>query len=514
MRWPIRCNRPEDSTAVVSPSGVGWTVAEFLGRVGGLAAALRGEFPEIPGRDGIAFAFGDDRAAFAAGLFATWAVGGVAMLPADSRRELVAPLLADAAHRGFLHDTGVGRPIDARPLCVGDVATVEIEGVAAPERGSDAAVLVAVGAIAVESAHGHAGDPLVAAPELAVQRWTAAGLEAEVQAIVARFGFGPDTRVATTLAPSSIGATLVGLLAPWMAGGAFAADRAVVGAGLRDHLAAVAADVLVVASRDLFDLAVAPPGELATVRRVVVAHGALDATVARAVASRHGVAVDACYGPVPSCRESETEQALLRAALDIEGVADAAVAEHGAGDGHLVVVAGDAGAAERVGARLADVAGPAVAVRAMHRIPRDSNRGVTRAVVHRTFGLEPDGAPFELGFEQGEGVTTEDDGACVVTVQVPARSAYYNGHFPGFPVLAGAVQLGALVLPAFARIEPGHGAVRGFQALKFQSRIVPGDVLALRFRVDAAAGKASFEIRRGDETCSSGRLTFDAGAPA
>ncbi len=102
-------------------------------------------------------------------------------------------------------------------------------------------------------------------------------------------------------------------------------------------------------------------------------------------------------------------------------------------------------------------------------------------------------------------------------------------------MLAGVVQLHELVLPCVRRERPGIGALRLLTGVKFPNRIRPGDTIEVRLAfldgrpaggsgavsapgaASAEAGAApdaevSFEIVRGDVTCSLGRLSFERSA--
>jgi 3-hydroxyacyl-[acyl-carrier-protein] dehydratase len=103
-------------------------------------------------------------------------------------------------------------------------------------------------------------------------------------------------------------------------------------------------------------------------------------------------------------------------------------------------------------------------------------------------------------------------------VRVPEDYAWYAGHFPGYPIMAGVVQLHELVMPAVASVHPGLGELRSVTNVKFHKRIVPGDALELSLSwPDAAADGGlpfDFEIRRDAKVCAAGRLTYHPGATA
>ena len=104
---------------------------------------------------------------------------------------------------------------------------------------------------------------------------------------------------------------------------------------------------------------------------------------------------------------------------------------------------------------------------------------------------------------------------------IPADYLFYEGHFDGYPVLAGGVQLHELVLP---RLRAAAGELPPLQQLdgvKFLARFVPGETVDLHLRRQPQAHKVTFELRRGETRCTTGRLQFtapvaplDGGAPA
>jgi 3-hydroxyacyl-[acyl-carrier-protein] dehydratase len=103
---------------------------------------------------------------------------------------------------------------------------------------------------------------------------------------------------------------------------------------------------------------------------------------------------------------------------------------------------------------------------------------------------------------------TNSEGARFRTT-VPHDFFGFAGHFPGYPVLSGAVQLHELVLPCL-RAAVGTVTITAFQDLKFLARIAPGDTIELLLRRDEARGTCEFEIVRGTVRCSAGRAVLRA----
>ena len=100
----------------------------------------------------------------------------------------------------------------------------------------------------------------------------------------------------------------------------------------------------------------------------------------------------------------------------------------------------------------------------------------------------------------------------VVTGRVPMSPdlPYFEGHFPGAPLLPGAAQL-ALVLAFIERaleapVEPGR-----IRRTKFTGRIHPGNLVTVRVEIDSAAGRARWRLSEARRDVSTGDLCFEAG---
>ncbi len=91
-------------------------------------------------------------------------------------------------------------------------------------------------------------------------------------------------------------------------------------------------------------------------------------------------------------------------------------------------------------------------------------------------------------------------------LDISADIAYFDGHFPQAPVLAGVTQLHWAVeyckqyFPALAQVE-------SVEVLKFQTMIRPGDQLELRLE-RSAAQTTLFSYSKGAEKMASGRLKW------
>jgi len=84
--------------------------------------------------------------------------------------------------------------------------------------------------------------------------------------------------------------------------------------------------------------------------------------------------------------------------------------------------------------------------------------------------------------------------------------AYFEGHFPGRPILPGVALL-ALVLEALAQ-QPGRpAAVRAIPFARLRRPVVPGDDLALDAR-DGEGGRVRFDLRGGGALIANGELVL------
>lgn len=445
-----------------------------------------------------AFAFGRDRVAFAAALLGSWASGRGVALPADARRELVAPVALDPESGELLHDTGVGRGV----LAAGLAPVAGPLDLALVARAGGRALLSAVGYCACATARGRALAPPAGRPELCARGWTAEELAGEVAELARELALGADDAVVATVAPSSLPGALLGVLVPLVSGAPFSAavprGAEEVARAARD----AGATVLVSAPAHLARLLELPRGALGGLTRVVSTWAALDPGLADELARRHGVAVRELLGPEVERGAAAPLRALQTALSELAGVEDAAVAAGPRGPLAVVQAPGlDSAAALRA---LAGRGTPLAGLRVVERLERDPNGGLPAEVVLRSFGLDRAGRPLALDFEWGAAEGRR------LRVRVPPESAWFQGHFPGYPVLAGAVQLQELVLPALRRLCPGAPPVRAWSGLKFLARIRPGDELAVEVEPGANGAAADFAVLRGGERCTAGRATFAA----
>jgi len=107
---------------------------------------------------------------------------------------------------------------------------------------------------------------------------------------------------------------------------------------------------------------------------------------------------------------------------------------------------------------------------------------------------------LELGEMRRDG----DDAS--VEVVVPQDARYFEGHFPGAPILPGVAQIIALSEEPARIAWPDLGAAVGLRRVKFQKAIRPGDRLELK--LTRKTEKVTFQVLKESEVCSKGILVF------
>lgn len=208
----------------------------------------------------------------------------------------------------------------------------------------------------------------------------------------------------------------------------------------------------------------------------------------------------------------------------VPGVRDAVVLSTGDAGGHgqqvLAAIVGDdvTDAALRESLLLAFSASslPRKMIR-VAALPREDSGKLQRKQALRLFGLCEDGAPvnYELTWSNVPSTGAEEaEGKRTFHAIVPTDYGFFDGHFPGVPILPGAAQMSEIVLPALRRAWPGLGMLTRVTKLKFTGRIGPGDTIAVVLsRSPQSPHHVDFVIRKQATACASGVLEFSALAP-
>ena len=95
-------------------------------------------------------------------------------------------------------------------------------------------------------------------------------------------------------------------------------------------------------------------------------------------------------------------------------------------------------------------------------------------------------------------------GGWEIEVEVPAGARWFDGHFPGHPILPAVAQL-ALVDRLLRRLA-GPGRTTGLDRFRLPLPVAPGDRLAVALARPDGGGRVPFNLRRGGAVVSGGTL--------
>ena len=99
--------------------------------------------------------------------------------------------------------------------------------------------------------------------------------------------------------------------------------------------------------------------------------------------------------------------------------------------------------------------------------------------------------------------------AARIDLLVPPDLDYFDGHFPGLPIVPGVVQVKWALLLARKYLDAA-GAFAGIEALKFHRVMTPGARPTLILELAPANSKLRFSYESARSRYSSGRLLFRA----
>lgn len=100
---------------------------------------------------------------------------------------------------------------------------------------------------------------------------------------------------------------------------------------------------------------------------------------------------------------------------------------------------------------------------------------------------------------------------------VTANEPYFQGHFPGKPIMPGVLivealaQVGAVAILSLEENKEKLALFAGIDEMRFKRQVVPGDVLTLEVEViklKGPVGKGKARATVNDETAAEGILMF------
>jgi 3-hydroxymyristoyl/3-hydroxydecanoyl-(acyl carrier protein) dehydratase len=130
-------------------------------------------------------------------------------------------------------------------------------------------------------------------------------------------------------------------------------------------------------------------------------------------------------------------------------------------------------------------------------IARNAQGKVVQSALRTAFD-----APAETFYGRSR-VIAQDDGAAEITLDILPTMIWFEGHFPGEPVLAGLAQLHLAVSWA-EQVWGWKPASANISRLKFRHVLRPGDHVVLKLVRQTGSGRLSFTYRFDGATASEG----------
>jgi 3-hydroxymyristoyl/3-hydroxydecanoyl-(acyl carrier protein) dehydratase len=497
-----------------------------------------------------------DRYLCAVALLAVWHSGRLAALPPNSRKETIDRLCAERRISLILHDGGGEGGFDVRAIGSSGAAP-HITPSYAAER-----PLVCVYTSGSTGAH------------LACLK-TAGQLLGEAELLVRLWNLGPGTRVLATVPPHHLYGLLFGVLVPFMGGGSFVRATPLHAETIAAQARSAQVDVLCSVPAHLHAVATLSSNALPALNRIFSSGAPLDAATGARVAKLAGIPVtevlgssetggiawrqsggDGTWDPFPGVRVAQDEDGTMRLRSPFVAVSDADETGWYRGadrismraDGRFELLGRADGVVKIGGSRVAvaeiervlrETPGVVDAAVASVDTPSPRRHELWAAVVAPTLSvaalrtallrrLEPIAMPRR--FRIVGALPREDNGKLVrarllalfddpalpeqrtIPLSIPRDWHFFRGHFEGFPILAGVVQLNEIVMRELRACWPEQRHLRKVSALKFRRPIAPGDELELEL-IRTSPANVTFELRRGTAVASSGTLEFAPGEP-
>jgi 3-hydroxyacyl-[acyl-carrier-protein] dehydratase len=129
--------------------------------------------------------------------------------------------------------------------------------------------------------------------------------------------------------------------------------------------------------------------------------------------------------------------------------------------------------------------------------------------------------PHRFPFLLVDRIVELEEGVRAVGIKaVSANEPYFQGHFPGYPVMPGVLivealaQVGAVALLKLPANQGRLAFFAGIDGLRFRKQVFPGDILRLEVqltRMRGPVGKGTARATVGEDLVAEGELTFALG---
>jgi 3-hydroxyacyl-[acyl-carrier-protein] dehydratase len=103
-----------------------------------------------------------------------------------------------------------------------------------------------------------------------------------------------------------------------------------------------------------------------------------------------------------------------------------------------------------------------------------------------------------------------DGDAAVFTVVVPEDCPFFEGHFPGRPILPAIGQL-AMLTGLLQHVTGSAVSLTGVDGLRLSRPVLPGDRVEVRLEAPRTSGAVRFEIRCKGAPVSGGTVRVAVG---